>query len=221
MIQLLNTTSCFGPERDGAGRQGDVELPHMMQFRVLEQANEPDTTQIPSNPVDDDGELQRILQEATVTRDITLDEGDDFLFLINNKHFDEPVTVRPRLGDSEIWNIVNLTDESHPFHIHLISFRIAERVPFTEDGAEAYIADRDAGTLKPLDHYLDLDAAQPAAPTEQGPKDVVLAPFGYVTRIAMRWYGYPGMYVMHCHLLDHEDNDMMRPIEVIDSNTGQ
>ncbi|MGY6706783.1 MAG: multicopper oxidase domain-containing protein [Rhizobiaceae bacterium] len=43
-----------------------------------------------------------------------------------------------------------------------------------------------------------------------------MAPFRHVTRIAMRGYGFPGPYVVHCHLLDHEDNDMMRPIRVID-----
>ncbi|WP_366655407.1 multicopper oxidase domain-containing protein [Fodinicurvata sp. EGI_FJ10296] len=214
-IVLQNTTSCFGPQRDGQGRGGDVDLPHMMQFQVADAADDPDDSRIPAHPVPDDGELARILDEVSVERDITLDEGDDFLFLINQKHFDAPVEIKPRLGDSEMWNLINLTDESHPFHIHLISYRIVERVPFTEDGAQAYIDDRDAGTLQPLDSYLDLDAAEPPAATERGPKDVALAPFGYVTRIAMRWYGFPGMYVIHCHLLDHEDNDMMRPIEVL------
>ncbi len=227
-ITLQNTTSCFGPQRDGAGRGGDVELPHLMQFQVADEASGPDNSRIPSNPVPDDGELDQILADVSVERDITLDEGDDFLFLINQRHFDEPVEIKPRLGDSELWNLVNLTDESHPIHVHLISYRIVERVPFTEDGVDAYIADRDAGTLQPLDSYLDLDAAEPPSATERGPKDVALAPFGYVTRIAMRWYGFPGLYVMHCHILDHEDNDMMRPIEVLaadaesdgDSETG-
>jgi len=215
-ITLLNTTSCFGPQRDGAGRSGDVDLPHLMQFRVGAEAAEADVSAVPTEPVPDDGELERLLGDVTVTRDVTLDEKEDFLFLINNKHWDEPVAIEPRLGDTEMWNLVNLSDEDHPFHIHLISYRVAERVPFRENGVEDYIRDRDAGELKELDSYLDFSAAEPPAAHESGPKDVALAPFGYVTRIAMRWYGFAGLYVIHCHLLDHEDNDMMRPIRVID-----
>ncbi|WP_051609254.1 multicopper oxidase family protein [Fodinicurvata fenggangensis] len=214
-IVLENTTSCFGPQRDGQQRMGDVELPHLMQFRVAETADSPDESAIPQHPVAEDRELERILAEKTVERAVTLDEHEDFLFLINDRHFDAPVEIRPRLGDSEVWNIVNLTDEAHPFHIHLISFRIIERVPFREGGVEAYIRDRDAGQLKDLDSYLIPSQAEAPAPQETGPKDVALAPFGYVTRLAVRWYGFPGRYVIHCHLLDHEDNDMMRPIEVL------
>lgn len=214
-VILENTTSCFGPQRDGQQRMGDVGLPHLMQFRVAETADSPDESTIPQQPVAEDRELERILAEKTVERDVTLDEHEDFLFLINDRHFDAPVEIRPRLGESEVWNIVNLTDEAHPFHIHLISFRIIERVPFRDGGVEAYIRDRDAGQLKELDSYLISSQAEAPAPQETGPKDVALAPFGYVTRLAVRWYGFPGRYVIHCHLLDHEDNDMMRPIEVL------
>lgn len=214
-ITLLNTTSCFGPQRDNDTRSGDVDLPYLMQFQVSDEASGPDTSAIPGNPVPDDGELARILSEVSVERDITLDDKGDFVFLLENANFHDPITIRPRLGDSEMWNLINLTDEAHPIHVHLISYRIVERVPFRENGVEDYIRDRDAGALEPLDTYLDLAAAEPPAPVERGPKDVALAPFGYVTRIAMRWYGYPGLYVVHCHLLDHEDNDMMRPIEVL------
>lgn len=214
-VVMENTTSCFGPQRDGQQRMGDVDLPHLMQFRVAEARDSPDESSVPQHPVAEDRELERILAEASVERDVTLDEHEDFLFLINDRHFDEPVEIRPRLGDSEVWNIVNLTDEAHPFHIHLISFRIIEWVPFRKGGVEDYIRDRSAGQLKDLNSYLVPAQAEAPAPQESGPKDVALAPFGYVTRLAVRWYGFPGRYVIHCHLLDHEDNDMMRPIEVL------
>jgi spore coat protein A len=60
-----------------------------------------------------------------------------------------------------------------------------------------------------------MDAVEPAHPTERGPKDVALAPFDHVTRIAIEWYGFEGLYVIHCHILEHEDDDMMRPIRVL------
>lgn len=214
-ITLLNTTSCFGPQREQNTRSGDTELPHLMQFRVAESVSQPDTSRIPANPVAEEGEAGRLLAQATVTRDITLDNPEGFTFLLENKGFDAPVSIEPHLGDTEIWNLINLTDEAHPIHVHLISYRIVERIPFRENGVEDYIADRDAGTLAPLESYLDMDGAIPAPPIEAGPKDVALAPFGYVTRIVMEWYGFEGLYVIHCHILEHEDDDMMRPIRVL------
>ena len=214
-ITLLNTTSCFGPQREIGARGGDVELPHLMQFRVSAQASSVDETAIPQNPVPPADELERILSDVSVERQVTLDHKEDFQFLINNAPFSDPVDIEPRLGESELWNLVNLTDEAHPIHIHLISFRIVDRIPFRPEGVEDYIRDRDNNALQPLESYLAMDQAEPPHATELGPKDVAIAPFGYVTRIAMRWYGYPGLYVVHCHLLDHEDNDMMRPIRVL------
>jgi spore coat protein A len=214
-ITLLNTTSCFGPQREQDTRSGDTDLPHLMQFRVAESVSQPDTSSIPANPVNEEGEAERLLAQATVTRDITLDNPEGFTFLLENKGFDAPVSIEPHLGDTEIWNLINLTDEAHPIHVHLISYRIVERIPFRENGVEDYIADRDAGTLAPLESYLDMDGALPPSPVETGPKDVALAPFGYVTRIVMEWYGFEGLYVIHCHILDHEDDDMMRPIRVL------
>ncbi|HSP25802.1 MAG TPA: multicopper oxidase domain-containing protein, partial [Saliniramus sp.] len=214
-IVLQNTTACAGPQREGEVIAGHVDLPHLMQFRVAAAAGAPDATTVPQTAIETDREVEKLVAEATVVRDITLDAHPDFLFLLENKGFDEPISIKPHLGDAEVWNLINLTDESHPIHIHLISYRIVERVPFTKTGVADYIRDRDAGTLKPLDSYLDLAGAIGPAPVERGPKDVALAPFGYVTRIAMRWYGYTGLYVIHCHILDHEDNDMMRPIEVL------
>lgn len=214
-IVLRNTTACGGPQREGEVIEGHVDLPHLMQFRVAAAASSPDTTTIPEVAIQTDREAERLVAEATVIRDVTLDAHPDFLFLLENKPFDAPISIRPHLGDAEVWNLINLTDESHPIHIHLISYRIVERIPFTRTGVADYIRDRDAGTLKPLDTYLDLAGTIGPSPVELGPKDVALAPSGYVTRIAMRWYGYTGLYVIHCHILDHEDNDMMRPIEVL------
>jgi len=214
-ITLLNTTSCFGPQREQNTRSGDTELPYLMQFRVGDSVSEPDASAIPTHPTTSEGVLETLLAQASVTRDITLDNPEGFTFLLENKGFDAPVSIEPHLGDTEIWNLINLTDEAHPIHVHLISYRIVERIPFRENGVEDYIADRDAGTLAPLESYLDMDGAEPAHPTERGPKDVALAPFDHVTRIVMEWYGFEGLYVIHCHILEHEDDDMMRPIRVL------
>ena len=58
-------------------------------------------------------------------------------------------------------------------------------------------------------------AAAPPDPQEMGWKDTVRAEVGMVTRIIVRFEGYTGRYVWHCHVLEHEDNEMMRPFEVV------
>jgi hypothetical protein len=134
----------------------------------------------------------------------------------------DPVTETPRAGDVEIWEFVNLSPEAHPMHVHLLDFFILDRTPLgtnPPEGASNYITDRLLGRLKPLSNYLTGAKARPAQPNEIGPKDVVRCGPQAVTRIVMRWPTQPqfrGPYVYHCHILDHEDNDMMRPLEVLD-----
>jgi spore coat protein A len=59
------------------------------------------------------------------------------------------------------------------------------------------------------------DESVPPEPNEAGWKDTVRADPGMVTRIIVRFEGYGGRYVWHCHMLEHEDNEMMRPYEVV------
>jgi spore coat protein A len=99
----------------------------------------------------------------------------------------------------ETWSLVNLTGDVHPVHLHLVRFQVLERRPFDLFTWNA------SGTLK----YTG--PAQPPPPEEMGWKDTVRADPGMVTRIIARFEGEPGRYVWHCHLLEHEDNDMMRP----------
>ena len=69
---------------------------------------------------------------ATVTRTITLDEalngrGDSMLMVLNRKRWMEPVTEKPRLNSTEIWEFVNLTEDTHPIHLHLVRFQVLDR----------------------------------------------------------------------------------------------
>ncbi|ASW54520.1 multicopper oxidase family protein [Plantactinospora sp. KBS50] len=102
-------------------------------------------------------------------------------------HFGERVTETPVAGEAEIWEVHNHTPDAHPIHLHGVHFRLAGR-------------GRD-GTL-------------PARPQERGPLDTVLVHPGEVTRILAR-FTIAGRFVWHCHNLEHEDNDMMRPTEVL------
>jgi spore coat protein A, manganese oxidase len=145
---------------------------------------------------------------AIKTRTITLDEyrdkiGNSMLMLLNNKHWHEPVTETPRLNTTEIWEFVNLTEDLHPLHLHQVRFQILERRVF-----DVFAYQNGKGL-----HYVG--AAVLPTPSESGWKDVVQCPAAMVTRIIVRFEGYPGKYLYHCHILEHEANDMMRPFEVI------
>ena len=178
----------------------------VMQFRV---AREPakDTGVMPSTlrPV-----AKLAESSAVVTRMLTLIEYDDYVgnsmvMLLNGSHWSDPITEQPLLDSVEIWNLINLTEDAHPIHLHLVRFQILDRRPF------------DPFTYQQTRTLRFLGPATPPDPNEAGWKDTVRADPGVVTRIIARFEGFPGRYVWHCHLLEHEDNEMMRPYEVITS----
>jgi len=176
----------------------------VMQFRVAKTAVA-DTSSLPSNlrPISKIPE-----SEAVNNRILTLGEKDDeaanpMTMLLNNAHWDMPITENPKLNSVEIWNFLNFTDDSHPIHLHLVRFQILDR-----RGFEPYYY-YTQGKIK----YIGPPV--PPAPNEAGWKDTVQAHPGMVTRIIARFEGYPGKYVWHCHILEHEDNEMMRPYEVV------
>ena len=145
---------------------------------------------------------------ATITRTITLNEyvdkiGNSMLMLLNHKRWHEPVSETPRLGATEIWEFVNLTEDTHPMHLHLVRFQILDRRVFD------VFAYRNNKGLR----YLSAAAPPPA--NELGWKDTVQCPPGSITRIIAQFDGYPGRYLYHCHILEHEANDMMRPFDVV------
>lgn len=112
----------------------------------------------------------------------------------NPLHWSAPVTENPRLNDTEIWEIYNFTEDGHPIHLHQVQFEIIDRTP---------MGDKLGGptSIKP-------------APGETGTKDTVIAYPAEVTRIKAR-FDLLGLFVWHCHIIDHEDNEMMRPYRVI------
>jgi len=145
---------------------------------------------------------------AVKSRKLSLIEvGDKALrpigMLLNNAHWNMPVTEKPVLDSVEIWNLVNTTDDSHPIHLHLVRFQILDRRNFD---TQTYLRD---------ESFVFLGPPVPPDPSEAGWKDTVRAEPGMVTRIIVRFEGYTGRYVWHCHILEHEDNEMMRPYDVI------
>jgi spore coat protein A len=150
------------------------------------------------------------LQEAAAfkTRMLSLDEVDDSMqnpvkMQLNGSNWHDPVTENPELNSTEIWSFINPTDDSHPIHLHLVKFQILDRRKFETFG---YLTKQNLRFTGP---------PVPPDPIEAGWKDTVRADPGMVTRIIARFEGYAGRYVWHCHILEHEDNEMMRPYDVL------
>ena len=100
----------------------------------------------------------------------------------------DPITENPAVGTTEEWVIHNFTADAHPIHIHQVHFEVVNR----EDVA---------GTVRNPESW------------ETGYKDTVIAYPGEITRVKAL-YDLPGFYVWHCHIVEHEDNEMMRPFHV-------
>lgn len=159
--------------------------------------------------------------DAVLVRDMTLEEildkADEPISLqINGRDFDDPILEKPTLGTTEIWRIINLSGDTHPFHVHLVQFQVLDRTPFD---AEAYLAAltnyrAGKGDKPEADYYLTGSVVTPPK-GESGWKDTVMAHPGEVLRIIMRFETYKGKYPIHCHILDHEDNSMMIQFETV------
>jgi spore coat protein A len=154
-------------------------------------------------------DIERIPESAAVrTRVLTLNEymhpkSQVMLMLLNGKYWHDPVTETPRLNTMEIWELVNLTQDLHPIHLHLVRFQLLDRRAFDVDDYLNY------GKF----HYVG--EAAPPEPGETGWKDTIQAHPETVSRIIIPFKGYPGRYVWHCHLLEHAANEMMRPFDVL------
>jgi spore coat protein A, manganese oxidase len=191
-------------------------LPHVMQIRVA--AGTPATPVIPATLI---GGARANLSSPVRTRHITLNEvapgtADWFLNLNGVRFESSPVTETPMVGAVEDWVFINLTEDTHPMHVHLVTFQVVGRTPFD---AEAYAADHPNGAPADPTPYAT-GPMVPAEPTERGFKDTVKVNPGYFTTIRARFdlpsgVHAPQSYVYHCHIVEHEDNDMMRPFTVV------
>ena len=180
---------------------------------------------------------------VTKTRYITLNEvmgaAGPVMVVINGQHYYGTATETPTAGTVEEWVIINLTADTHPIHLHLVTFQLVSRQPFQAGKYNtAWLKlqiDPNTGLqLAPAfpDWYVPKElnptpwyqrAAILPTPTEMGWKDTLQMNPGEVTTIRVRFASQDGLpfafdptagpgYVWHCHIIDHEDNEMMRPM---------
>lgn len=122
--------------------------------------------------------------------------------------FEDPVTENIKLNDTEVWEFYNTTIDAHPIHLHLVKFQVISRQKFNGT------LDKQTGKLsnirligQPQVNNLDQD----------GWKDTEVMLPGEETRVIAK-FDLPGRYEWHCHILSHEDHDMMRPFVVSDES---
>ena len=201
-------------------------LPQLMQFRVTDG----DGDSGGSIPSADELPTYKQPDEVRETRTQTLVEGiDEFgrlLLLLNNLDWDDPVLDTPTLGTTEDWWLVNTTPDTHPIHPHLVWFEVVERREFD---AEAYLTDHPhegekassegieeferKPDIEAFDEYLGDEIS--LREVEMGPQDVVPVNPAEATRIRMTFDDFAGRFPWHCHILEHEDQEMMRPFTVV------
>jgi bilirubin oxidase len=215
--------SNLGPDEPFGGFDPETPAPNpdttgqVMQFRVVE-ASSPDLSTppdqlvlptIPAIPATPNTRQVSLNEEVSKTVFVTTDaEGNIVLDCASDEAFgpaeadlgtlnpdgtgkslgwDEPITENPAVGATEVWKMYNFTEDAHPIHIHEVLFEVI--------GREA----------------IEAGSAQPLQPWEVGArKDTVIAYPGEITSVRAT-FDRGGLFVWHCHILEHEDNEMMRP----------
>jgi spore coat protein A len=171
-------------------------------------------------------------RRIAATRSMTLveihDSSDDpLMVLVNNRNFDTTERTTVRKDTLEQWDLINTTVDAHPMHLHFTQFQILNRqkydvASYVEAAYGAQPVQPNTGSSIPVDPYL-LPGTTTPPPNERGWKDTVLAMPGEVTRILVPFganavpgkpmaiqASHTGEYVWHCHIVEHEDNDMMQ-----------
>jgi FtsP/CotA-like multicopper oxidase with cupredoxin domain len=221
----------LGPDEPFGGfpieRPADGGTDQILQFRVV----------TPTGP--DDSTPPRFLRlpaiaplpPASTTRKLALIERADDGFDENEEEIEGPIEAllgnvdddgfaverpwmddveeNPDVGAVEVWELYNTTGDAHPMHIHEVTFEVVDRQELELDGNDE--------VAQPIE--LDGDPAGPE-PWESGLKDTVIAYPGQVTRVKAH-FTTPGQFVWHCHIVEHEDNEMMRPYRIGPRQLGE
>jgi spore coat protein A len=197
-------------------RGGEIVPSDVMLFKVTKPLAGKDASSLPDtlvpwspmNPAHAVRERTLALTEMDRSPD-----GYTMIGLLGQKHWDDPITEDPKAGTTEIWSFANTTGDVHPIHVHQVQFQVLNRQPFD---AKAYI---DTGKLV----YTGIPMP-PESNERPAWKDTIKTYARYVTRVIAKFdlpagtVARPGdefRYVWHCHVLEHEDNEMMRPYKIV------
>jgi spore coat protein A len=197
-------------------RGGEIVPSDVMLFKVTKPLSGKDSSSLPDTlvpwtPLDPSHAVrERILALTEMDRP---SDGYTMIGLLGQKHWDDPITEDPKAGSTEIWSFANTTGDVHPMHIHLVQFQVLNRQTFD---VKTYMQ---TGKLV----FTGIPMA-PESNERPAWKDTIKTYSGYITRVIARFDLPPGTqvnpgdefrYVWHCHVLEHEDNEMMRPYKIV------
>jgi FtsP/CotA-like multicopper oxidase with cupredoxin domain len=153
----------------------------------------------------------------------------DGMQTINGLLFHDSVEEKPEIDSEEIWEFLNTTRDDHPMHLHLVNFEVVDRQAIQVNTAvlpnlndfdgvfRTWLADPSPGKprLPPGIEFVPGSVPVPADAYEKEPKDTVRVPKLTLTRMKVKFRLHTGLYMYHCHILEHEDMEMMRPLLVV------
>ena len=142
---------------------------------------------------------------------VTITEGRTARYRTVAAHFEDATTFFPMLGEYEIWQLINLSGDTHPIHVHLDPFQILSRRAIRYQIPPNGIEDVEITASVRLEHDPDDELHHTIDDNERGLKDTIRVNPNEIVEIAVRFTTYSGRYMYHCHILEHEDRDMMRP----------
>ena len=220
---VVLTNDAPSPFPNGAPPTAGMSV--LMRFDVLSTAAAPAYVPKPLAPFTRLTGSHAAARRRTLTMiEKTNADGSVHSGLLNNLTFHTDRIERPRVDTLELWELVNLTADTHPIHLHLVQFQLLDRQPI--DVARYSARYHLRYPPPPLVAQELVGPPRPPAANEMGWKDTIRANPGEVTRILVPFGAraaaglavsgsYTGRYVWHCHILEHEDNEMMLPYEVV------
>jgi spore coat protein A len=230
-LLLMNVApdSPFGGSVTPGGSSDPGTTGQVMAFDVVKLTG-PDTSVLPAslNPPLDGFEPKAVdrRRNLTITEfDSIIDPAGPSEAQLGDENgplpWKAPVTENIRQFTTEEWAIVNRTADAHPIHVHQTQFQVVSRQPIDLARFDAAIANCSAAQAaakppppgcppNPDDFLKNGTTASPPFPWEAGQKDTLQTNPGEVTKLKA-FFDIPGLYVWHCHIISHEDNEMMRP----------
>ncbi|MFC3957622.1 multicopper oxidase family protein [Halovivax cerinus] len=186
------------PNRDPGTESPAPDLDEVMQFRVTEESvSDPSTPteeiDFPTTPRPDPEET---VTEREVTMQMEMIDDGTMVHRLNGRATFDPIEFEPELDTTETWIIKNDSLMSHPLHLHLVRFWVEGK--------------KDLGRPE----YND------PRPAERSEKDTVMILPGKEYKLTVDFGDYPGIFPFHCHNLEHEDHEMMRPMEVVETEAS-
>ncbi len=212
------------------------EITEMMQFQVTKRLSGGGDPSTPPQKLDLPEAAPIKVTPHTRRREFVLYQHKLFSTMtINAVPFMEPSQDFVKQGSTEVWEYINPNHDAHPMHVHLVNFLVLNRQPIDAFGYQTQyekwvVGGRKEEDMPALENYLTGPPIPPEPDEADSSKDTVKAYSEMVTRIAISEFTpptdtiasipgsgseLPATYVHHCHILEHEDDDLMRPWTIV------